>query len=113
MLSMSFERNDIIRASKVKWEIKGVYIGERMSSNFTKDQLQDALSAAGSAHHEYEVNYLNGVRDEMWAGFYAAFVLGKLGDFAKPTELTRWLEEAPAGSNWVADAVEYLIVKLH
>ena len=83
-----------------------------MNSKITKEQLQAALSAAGSTHHEYEVNYLSGVRDEMWPGFYAAYALGKLGDFAKPTELTRWLEEAPADSNWAADAAGYVLSKL-
>ncbi|MEM8862685.1 MAG: hypothetical protein AAGD96_30620, partial [Chloroflexota bacterium] len=29
----------------------------KMNSEVTKDQLQSALSAAGSTHHEYEVNY--------------------------------------------------------
>ena len=43
--------------------------------------LAAVLSAAGSAHHEYEQTALKGVRDELWAGFYAAFVLGRLGDF--------------------------------
>jgi hypothetical protein len=38
--------------------------------------LAAVLSAAGSAHHEYEQTALKGVRDELWAGFYAAFVLG-------------------------------------
>ena len=83
-----------------------------MSSLISKEQLQAALSAAGSTHHEYEVNYLSGVRDEQWAGFYTAYVLGKLGGFAQPTELTRWLEEAPAGNSWAADAADYVIGKL-
>ena len=40
--------------------------------------LAEALSAAGAAHHEYEQTALKGVRDELWAGVYAAFVLGPL-----------------------------------
>lgn len=83
-----------------------------MSSNVSKETLQSALSAAGSTHHEYEVNYLDGVHDEMWPGFYAAFALGQLGAFAKPTELSRWLEEAPTGNDWAADAANYVIEKL-
>ena len=39
--------------------------------------LAEALSAAGSAQHEYEQTALKGVRDGLWAGFYAAFVLGR------------------------------------
>ncbi|MFK7805400.1 MAG: hypothetical protein AB8G95_27465, partial [Anaerolineae bacterium] len=58
------------------------------------------------------VNYLSGVRDELWSGFYAAFALGQLGAFAKPTELSHWLEEAPSESDWAADAAEYVIGKL-
>ena len=83
-----------------------------MSTTVSKSDLQAALSDAGSTHHEYEVNYLAGVRDEMWAGFYAAYALGKLGAFAQPTELTRWLEEAPAGSDWAADAAGYVLMRL-
>ena len=75
-------------------------------------ELQAALSAAGSAHHEYEVNYLKGVRDELWPGFYAAYVLGKLGDFVAPTELARWLESSPATDNWAAGTATYVVEQL-
>ena len=34
----------------------------------THQQLQLAFSSAGSAHHDYESNYLDGVHDEQWAG---------------------------------------------
>ncbi|MGB0387150.1 MAG: hypothetical protein ACPGWR_20220 [Ardenticatenaceae bacterium] len=74
--------------------------------------LQAALSAAGSAHHEYEQHYLNGVRDELWSGFYAAYVLGKLGDFVAPTQLARWLESAPNANNWAAGAAAYVFEQL-
>jgi hypothetical protein len=40
-----------------------------------ESDLAEVLSAAGSTHHEYEQTAL-GVRDELWAGFYAAFALG-------------------------------------
>jgi len=43
--------------------------------------ITEALSAAASAHREYERTALEGMRDEQWAGFYAAFVLGRLGHF--------------------------------
>ena len=75
-------------------------------------ELQVALSAAGSAHHEYEVHYLKGVRDELWSGFYAAYVLGKLGGFVAPTQLARWLESAPGGDNWSAGAASYVVEQL-
>ena len=50
--------------------------------------LVAALSAAGSAHHDYETRFLKGVRDDAWPGWYAAYVLGRLGDFASPTDLS-------------------------
>ena len=65
-----------------------------MVSTPTEQQLRKTLSAAGSAHHDYESNFLSGARDEQWAGWYSAYVLGRLGDFATPTLLTRSLEEA-------------------
>lgn len=65
-----------------------------------QEELRAALAAAGSAHHEFEQNYLAGVRDEAWAGWYAAYVLGRLGDFAPPTALARWLEEAAGDGPW-------------
>ena len=49
------------------------------------DDLTQTLAQAGSAHHDFEQNILAGVRDELWHGFYAAFVLGRLGDFATPS----------------------------
>ncbi|HEX2153255.1 MAG TPA: hypothetical protein VHL52_04695 [Acidimicrobiia bacterium] len=72
-----------------------------------RDALVDALEAAASAHHEYETVALGGQRDEIWAGFYAAYVLGRLGDFMKPSELAATLE-AVDGEPWAeaaADAV--------
>ena len=61
--------------------------------------IVEALSAASSAHHEYEQTVLNGVRDELWAGFYAAFVLGG-GNFTAASTLAALLEEVDAASNW-------------
>lgn len=70
--------------------------------------LADALRDAGSAHHDYETGYLGGVRDEGWPGWYAAFVIGRLGDFATPTDLATWLEEADGGEDWAESAAEYV-----
>lgn len=53
-----------------------------MKIDISQEDLERALSAAGAAHHDYEQKTLNGVRDELWPGFYAAYVLGRLGDFA-------------------------------
>ena len=75
-------------------------------------ELKAALSAAGSAHHEFEERYLNGVRDELWAGFYAAYVLGRFGDFASPTDLAKWLEATPVTNDWSADAAKLVLSRL-
>jgi len=71
-------------------------------TNPGKDAIDAALRAAGAAHHDYESNVLNGQRDEQWAGWYAAYTLGRLGDFTTPAQLTAWLASA-AGDDW-ADA---------
>ena len=55
-----------------------------MKIDFSQSDLERALSAAGAAHHDYEQETLKGVRDELWTGLYAAYVLGRLGDFAAP-----------------------------
>lgn len=84
-----------------------------MSNAPSLKQLTAALSDAGSAHHEYESNYLNGVRDEQWPGWYAAFVLGRLGEFTTPTQLTQWLETAPSDNNWAKDAAQFVLTQLN
>ncbi|NNF58883.1 MAG: hypothetical protein HKN04_11660 [Rhodothermaceae bacterium] len=70
--------------------------------------LTAALAAAGQAHHEYEQHALGGTHDEQWPAFYAAYVLGRLGDFVSPTDLARWLEDTPGASNWAAAAAAYV-----
>ncbi len=74
----------------------------------TQAELEKALNAAGAAHHEYEQVILGGKRDELWSGFYAAYVLGRLGDFVTPSTLSRWLEEAPNGNKWATSAASYV-----
>jgi hypothetical protein len=74
--------------------------------------IAEALSAAGSAHHEYEQTALKGVRDEQWAGFYAAFVLGRLGDFTAASRLAALLEEVDAPSNWSQAAAQHVATTL-
>ena len=71
--------------------------------------LAAALKAAGSAHHEYEQTVLNGVFDEHWPMFYAAFVLGRIGEFTKPSTLTSWLMEAPTDGVWAENAATYVL----
>ena len=78
----------------------------------SESELAAALKAAGAAHHEYEQTALNGVFDQHWPMFYAAFALGRVGDFAKPSALTRWLEESPSGEVWAETAAGYVISNL-
>ena len=47
------------------------------------DVLTSTLAAAAAAHEEYERVVLKGVVDANWSGFYAAYVLGRLGDFVQ------------------------------
>ena len=75
----------------------------------TDQELSEALSAASTAHHEYESNVLSGVRDEHWAGWYSAYVLGRLGEFATPTLLTRWLEEVSGEGDWSKNAAAHVL----
>jgi hypothetical protein len=77
-----------------------------------ESDLAEVLSAAGSTHHEYEQTALKGVRDEVWAGFYAAFVLGRLGDFTAASRLAALLEEVDATSNWSEAAAEHVMTTL-
>lgn len=77
----------------------------------SKDQLVDALRAAGSAHHDYQSNALSGEHDAQWPGWYAAYVLGRLGDFTTPTELSRWLESVD-GEDWSDAAAEAVLQHL-
>ena len=78
----------------------------------TEQDLRIALSAAGTAHHDYESNFLAGSRDEQWAGWYAAFVLGHLGQFTTPTSLTRWLLEGSGDGDWPKKAAANILSNL-
>ncbi len=75
-------------------------------------ELAAALKAAGSAHGEYEQTVLKGVFDEQWPMFYAAFVLGRIGDFTTPSALTSWLVEVPKDGVWADVAAKYVIDRL-
>lgn len=78
----------------------------------TIQQLQEALLTAGKTHHEFQENFLNGVRHEQWAMWYSAFVLGRLGNFTTPTLLTRWIMEISDKENWFKKAAEHILNKL-
>lgn len=76
------------------------------------EELAEALRAAGAAHHEYEQTVLKGVRHEEWATFYAPYVLGRLGDFARPSDMTKWLAEAPLTENWAESAAAHILSEI-
>ena len=63
-----------------------------MSPIPSQEELAAALASANAACHDNESRFLGGERDEQWAGWYAAYVLGRLGDFTSPTALSSWLE---------------------
>jgi hypothetical protein len=75
-------------------------------------ELSAALAAAGAAHHDYETRYLRGERDEQWPGWYAAYVLGRLGDFTSATTLSYWLESAPSEGEWSEEAASYVLSRI-
>lgn len=81
-------------------------------AQLSSDALEQALNDAGAAHHDYEQVVLGGTRDEQWAGFYAAFVIGRLGDIAPTSSLSRWLADAPADEDWSASAASYVLSRL-
>jgi hypothetical protein len=56
---------------------------------------------------------LKGVRDELWPGFYAAFVLGRLGAFTTASRLSRLLEEVGSPANWSSAAAEHVLNSLN
>jgi hypothetical protein len=78
----------------------------------TSALLAAALAAADAAHDDYERGMLRGVVDQQWPGFYAAFVLGRLGDFAPPSRLAALLAEVEAEADWAAAAADHVLIKL-
>ena len=83
-----------------------------MDSQPSRDLLVLALTRAGRAHHEYEQVFLGGKRDPQWPGFYAAYVLGQLRDFASTSDLSAWLKEAPADADWPLSAADYVLAQI-
>ncbi len=43
---------------------------------------------------------------------YAAYVLGRVGDFTAPSSLSQWLEEAPGGEEWATSAAGFVLSRL-
>jgi hypothetical protein len=78
----------------------------------TRSALAEALNAAGAAHHDFERVALKGIRDELWPGFYAAFVLGRFGEFAAASRLAALLDEVDGGDDWAQAAADHVLTKL-
>ena len=78
----------------------------------SKSSLRDALAAAVPLHDDYERTILMGVVDERWAGFYAAYIIGRLGEFASPGRVAGLLEEVADQDDWPAVAAAHLLTKL-
>lgn len=70
----------------------------------SESDIAAALERAAGLHHEYERKYLKGKRDNLWSGFYAAYVLGRCGEFISAEELARHIESVPVSDNWNAEA---------
>ena len=83
-----------------------------MPSKPTTAELRETFSAAGRAHHDYETHFLSGARDEQWPVWYAAYVLGRLGDFTTPTLLTRWLAEVSGEGDWSKNAAAHVLANM-
>lgn len=78
----------------------------------SETRLADTFRAAQKAHHQLETVGMKGVHDAAWPIFYAGFTLGRLGDFATPTELTAWLQEPVDNSDWHANAAKNVLAHL-
>lgn len=78
----------------------------------SRESLAAALMQAAEVHDDYERVVLKGVVDERWSGFYAAYVLGRVGDFTGPGRLAVLLEEVLMGEDWPLDAADHVLVKL-
>jgi len=85
-----------------------------------KEKLIEILRKASSAHGDYEINILNGVYDNNWPVWYAAYVVGALGmEAIKPAKLTQLLIEAHEAhqkqnpdANWPTFYADHIINNL-
>jgi len=85
-----------------------------------KEKLIEILRKASTAHGDYEVNILNGVYDDNWPAWYAAYVVGVLGiEIIKPAKLTRLFLEAHSAHqeqnpkvDWPTFYADYIINNL-
>jgi len=74
----------------------------------SSEQLVKVLQAASAAHHDFEANALQGKYDDQWPGWYAAYIVGRLGDFVTPTILAGWLSVAPESDDWPRSTADHI-----
>jgi hypothetical protein len=86
--------------------------GKRMADLPDRKTLTAAFASADSAHEEYERTVLRGVTDEAWAGFIAAFVVGKLGEFVSAGRLALLISEVDESEAWPEAAADHVLMKL-
>lgn len=85
--------------------------------DINRKKLIETLREASAAHGDYETNILNGVYDDNWPSWYAAYVVGAFGmEIIKPAKLTKLLIEAHKmhqkqnpGIDWVIFYADYII----
>lgn len=77
-----------------------------------QEELSKLLQEVWDTHSEFQHVYLNDVHDEMWAGWYAAFLIGRLGHIAPASQLTNLLEEVGGQENWTVRAAAHLLENL-
>lgn len=78
----------------------------------TEEQLIKTLYDAAKVHHEFQSNFLDGVRHQQWAWWYSAYVLGRLGDFTTATLLTEWLDEVAEEKPWFKKAAAHIVSRI-
>jgi hypothetical protein len=72
----------------------------------TVEELESAIDDAESSHHQLQTVYLKGVRDENWASYYSAFILGRVEKLdITPSELCGVLSGV-TDDNWTAGAAK-------
>ena len=84
-----------------------------MSNLPTEIELSALLAEVWKSHGEFQEVYLKGVHDEMWAGWYAAYLIGRLGPIAAPSRLTQLLESVQADpESWTDVAAAHVLAAL-
>jgi hypothetical protein len=74
--------------------------------------LAATFASADVAHEDYERTVLKGVTDEAWAGFIAAFVVGRLGEFVPVGRLALLISDVAESEHWPEDAADHVLMKL-